>query len=222
MNAGPSMNRFRLFLANFQRDAMASHWCDVVIIIGLILFASLSFYVTPEFAANLPEDGEDFAVPAVNLLERGKFAVTAYGHDYPPAHPFGVSLLLLPVYVVTGHFLGNGVYTILLCAFGAIAVTYGLGVKLGGRWCGTLAALFLITNYGFWQYSQKIMSEVPSVFLVTSSLALALLVPVRKRDGWLCLAIGLILGFAVTVRFDNFLLIGPMLQWIKVIHRRSR
>src|SRR5882724_10074016 len=128
------------------KEALASRWRDALIILGLVLFASFSFYATPEFAANLPEDGEDFAIPAVNLLERGKLVLSAYGHDYPPAHPFGVSLLLVPVYAASGHFLGNGVYAILLCAFGTIAVTYGLGARLGGRWCGALAALFLITN----------------------------------------------------------------------------
>jgi len=103
----------------------------------------------------------------VNLLERGTLVKTAYGHDFPPAHPFGVSLLLVPVYALAGHFFGTGVYAILFCALGSIVVTYIVGVRLGGRWCGSLAALFLTTHYGFWQYSQKIMSEVPSVFLLT-------------------------------------------------------
>ena len=202
------MNRFHSF-ASVWKDGLASRWCDAIIILGLILFASFSFYATPEFAANLSEDGADSAIPAVNLLERGKFVLTAYGRDYPPAHPFGVALLLIPTYLVTGHFLGNGIYAILLCALGSIVVIYLLGMKLGGRWCGSCAALFLITHYGFWQYSQKIMSEVPSVLLLASMLFLLLSVREKRVAGLRCVAVGALLGVAVTVRYDNLLWIAP-------------
>ena len=202
------MNRSYPF-AGIWKDALASRWCDAMIIFGLILFASFSFYATPEFAANLPQDGADSAIPAVNLLERGKLVLTIFGHDHPPSHPFGLSLLLVPAYVVAGHFLGNGIYAILLCALGSIVVIYVLGVKLGGRWCGSFAALFLITHYGFWQYSQKIMSEVPSVLLLTSVLALVLSVREKREAGFRCVVAGAILGFAVTVRYDNLLWFAP-------------
>ena len=203
-----NVNELHLF-AGISKDAWASRWVDAVIILGLILFASCSFYATPEFAANLPQDGADSAVPAVNLLERGKLVQTIFGHDHPPSHPFGLSLLLVPAYVVAGHFLGNGIYAILFCALGSIVVIYVLGVKLGGRWCGSFAALFLITHYGFWQYSQKIMSEVPSVFLLTSVLALVLSVREKHETGIRCVAAGVILGFAVTVRYDSLFWFAP-------------
>jgi 4-amino-4-deoxy-L-arabinose transferase-like glycosyltransferase len=184
---------------------------DVLILVGLGLLALAAFYVTPEFAANLPQDGVDFAVPTVNLLERGRLVLTAYGHDFPPARGFGMALLLAPAYVLSGHALGNGIYAILLCALGTIALTYFIGVKLGGRWCGCFAALFLITNYGFWQYSQKIMTDVPSAFLTTAVLALLLSIRDRKRPGLACFAVGAVVGFAVSIRYDNILAMAPAL-----------
>ena len=194
------------------RKEIAHSWAmDVLIVVGLLLLAWLGYFATPRFAANLPQDSVDFAVPAVNLLERGRLAVSAYGHDFPSAHPFGTSLLLLPSYLVLGHFLGNGVYSLFCCAFGTIALTYAIGARLGGRLCGCLAALFLIANYGFWQYSQKIMSEVPSVFLATAALALLLASRHRKRAALMWLAAGGVLGFAITVRYDNILLLAPSL-----------
>ncbi|HXI83445.1 MAG TPA: hypothetical protein VNL17_05070 [Verrucomicrobiae bacterium] len=202
------MNKSSLSVDTWK-EALASRWCDALIIFGLVLFASFSFYATPEFAANLPEDGGDSAIPAVNLLERGKLVLTAYGHDFPPAHPFGLPLLLIPAYVVAGHFLGNGIYAILFCALGSIVVAYILGMKLGGRLCGSFAALFLITHYGFWQYSQKIMSEVPSVFLLASVLALVFSVRPEQPSGFRHVAAGALLGFAVTVRYDNVLWVAP-------------
>ena len=189
---------------------------DVLILMGLSLLALAAFYVTPEFAANLPQDGADFAVPAVNLLERGQLVKSAFGYDFPLAHPVGMPLLLVPAYVFFGHALGNGVYAILLCALGTIALTYYLGLKLGGRWCGCFATLFLITNYGFWQYSQKIMSEVPSAFLVMAVLALLLSIRDRKQPGLTCVAAGTVMAFAVSIRYDNLLAMGPamlLLLW---------
>ena len=208
------------------RQKIAHSWAlDVLIVVGLLLLAWLGYFATPQFAANLPQDGVDFAMPAVNLLERGRLVVSAYGHDFPSAHPFGTSLLLLPSYMVLGHFPGNGIYSIFCCAFGAIALTYVIGVWLGGRLCGCFAALFLMTNYGFWQYSQKIMSEVPSVFLATAALALLLASLDRKRPALMWLAAGGVLGFAITVRYDNILLLAPsllLLPWEDTCRERMR
>ena len=209
------MNTISLF-SNLKKDISRSLVLDMAIVVGLVLVAWLAFYVTPEFAANLPQDGGDFAVPAVNLLERGRLVDTAYGHEFPPMHPPGMSLLLVPAYLLFGHALGNGIYPLLACALAAIVLTYVIGRKLAGRLCGSLAALFLITHYGFWQYSQKIMSEVPSVFLAMAVLALLLPIRKQKRPGLVCLAAGCLLGFAVTVRYDNFLLLAPavlLLAW---------
>jgi hypothetical protein len=82
--------------------------------------------------------------------------------------------------------------------------------------CGCFAALFLITHYGFWEYSQKIMSDVPSVFLATATLVLLLTNCGGKRAGLVRAAAGASLGFAVLVRYDNILLLVPailLLPW---------
>ena len=55
------------------------------------------------------------------------------------------------------------------------------------------------------------MSEVPSVFLATAALALLLASRDRKRPALMWLAAGLVLGFAITVRYDNILLLAPSL-----------
>jgi len=213
-------------LTSRLRKAVTDPWAvDVLIIAGLCLVAWLGYVVTPQFAADLPQDGVDFAVPALNLLERGRLAVSAYGHDFPSAHPFGTSLLLLPSYMVLGHFPGNGIYSLFCCAFGTIALTYIIGVRLGGRVCGCVAALFLITNFGFWQYSQKIMSEVPSVFLAMAVLALLLASRSRRGPSLMWLAAGGVLGFAMTVRYDNVLLLAPsvaLLPWEDTWRQRMR
>lgn len=209
------MNTISLF-SHLQKDISRSLVLDMVIVVGLVLVAWLAFYVTPEFAANLAQDGGDFAVPAVNLLERGRLVDSAYGHEFPPLHPPGMPLLLVPAYMLFGHAFGNGIYPILGCALVTIVLTYAIGRRLGGRLCGAFAALFLITHYGFWQYSQKIMSEVPSTLLGIAVLALLLPTREQKRPGFVCFTAGCLLGLAVTLRPDNVLLLGPavlLLAW---------
>jgi len=189
---------------------------DLLIALGLALLAAFVFWTTPEFAASLPQDAPDYAIPAVNLLERGRLVVSAYGHDFPPAHPPGMPLLLLPSYILFGYFPGNGIYAVLLCSVSTVVLTYIIGVKLGGRLCGCSAALFLIAHHGFWQFSRKIMSEVPSALFGIAVFALLLKIRDRKRPGLACLAIGAILGFAITIRNDNVLLLVPaalLLAW---------
>ena len=213
------------FASNLKVDVSDSRALDLVIVLGLLLLAGYTFYVTPDFAANLPQDGGDFAVSAVNLLERGRPVVSAYGHNFPSSHPFGTSLLLLPAYVLLGHNLGNGIYSILFCALATIALTYAIGVRLGGRLCGCFAALFLITHYGFWEYSQKIMSDVPSAFLATAALALLLATGEARRAGLFRGAAGALLGFAVLVRYDSILMLVPamlVLPWDGIWRDRAR
>ena len=103
------MNTIPLSL-NLRKEIARSWILDVLIVVGLLLLTWRGYFATPQFAANLPQDGVDFAAPAVNLLEHGRLVASAYGHDFPSAHPFGPSLLLLPSYFLRGHFLGNGIY----------------------------------------------------------------------------------------------------------------
>ncbi len=198
---------------------------DAVIALGVALLTCHVVWTTPQFAASLPQDAADYAIPAVNLLERGRLVVSAYGLDFPPVHPPGMPLLLVPAYMLTGHFLGNGIYAILFCSAAMVALTYWIGVKLGGRYCGCAAALFLIWNYSFWEYSHKIMSEVPSALLGVLVLGLLLAIGDSKRPGMICLAVGAIIGFAVTVRNDSLLLLAaaiPLLAWKSATRERAR
>ena len=69
------------------------------------------------------------------------------------------------------------------------------------------------------------MSEVPSAFFAVAVLALSLTIRDRKRPGLVCLAIGAIIGFAVTVRNDNVLLLVPaalLLMWETAWRERLR
>jgi 4-amino-4-deoxy-L-arabinose transferase-like glycosyltransferase len=129
---------------------------------------------------------------------------------------------LVPVYAIFGHFPGNGIYAIQLCALGSVALVYWLGRKVAGRLCGCLAALFLVSHYGFYQYSHKIMSEVPTVFFMSVILVFLFSSQDRSREFlWRYIGVGFVLGFAVAVRYDNIVALAPVIvscaSWLVII-----
>jgi 4-amino-4-deoxy-L-arabinose transferase-like glycosyltransferase len=186
-------------------------WLDGVLLILLLTLAYFYLRITPEFAANLPQDAVDFVLPALNLVKRGSLVTTCYGRDMPPIHPLGLPLLLAPSYLVFGNFPGNGIYSILFCALGTVTTIYIIGRRLCGRMCGCFAALFLMTHNGFHGYSQKIMSEVPSAFLLTLIFLWLLHLSGSSRPTWGYYGVGALVGLAIAVRWDNVLILVPAL-----------
>lgn len=183
---------------------------DWLLLAGLLIFGFFWLRTTPEFAANLPQDAADNCIPAVTFLERGHLGTIIFGQLQPTGRTIGVPLLLIPVYAVFGHFIGNGIYMILVFALGTVALVYLIGREIGRRLAGTLAAIFLLAHHGFRLYSQKIMSEVPNLFFVTLVLALVLMAHRRPQRLWLSLLLGIALGWAVIVRSENTLLVLPL------------
>ena len=190
---------------------MRATWVDGMLLAPLLIASFIYLRSSPEFAANLPQDAVDFVVPALNFVERGSIVTSCYGRDYGPAHPFGMPLLLAPAYLIFGRFPGNGIYAILFFALAAIMVVYFIGRQLGGRLCGCIAAMFLATHHGFHEYAGKIMSEVPSIFLLALIFLWLLRLRGSNRTIWGYCGIGALAGFAIAVRWDNVLVLVPVL-----------
>ena len=197
---------------------------DYLLLIALMLCAFFCLRTTPEFAANLPQDAGDFAAPAVNLIEKSQLSVNWFGGTIPPSHQLGLPLLLVPSYLIFGHFLGNGIYTILCCALLSVVAVYWIGRQLAGRICGCLAALFLISHHGFHQFAQKIMSEVPSMMLMALALGLLLYLRNRKLTYLGYISVGVLAGTAFAIRVENALIFLPIFavlvagtphQWVR-------
>jgi len=192
-------------------DVFKARWIDLLLLAPIVALGIAQVFTSVEFAANLPQDAADFAIPAVTLLERGRMVVPAFGRDFAMGHPVGLPILLAPLYFISGHFIGNGIYLILLFAIGSIILVYWIGRELCGRICGSVASLFLASHNGFQQYSQKIMSEVPSIFLMTAIFAVTLYLAKEQRRSRTWLFLGALLGLALVVRYDNVLVIVPLI-----------
>ena len=183
---------------------------DLILLLVIMMGAFFYLRTTPEFAANLPQDAADFSIPSVTFLETGYLGVTMYDKPAPTGHPIGMPILLMPSYIILGHFIGNGIYMILLCALGILALVYYIGRAISGRLAGFAAAMFLATHHGFRLYSQKIMSEIPALFLITAALALLLYAHKHARSNWPYLLLGVSVGLAIIMRSENILLAIPI------------
>ena len=180
---------------------------DIFLVVGILAWAGFYLRSSPEFAANLPQDGTEYSAGAVSVLEHRGVSFLDYGRSFGLCHPFGSALMLVPGYAIAGHFIGNGIYAILGYALAAIALTYVVGRWLGGRLTGGLAAVFLAGHHGFRIYSQRIMVEVPTCFLFVFIFAAVLVLRTRHRSWAGHVLVGLAAGLAICVRTDNALLL---------------
>jgi hypothetical protein len=200
-------------LVMWLNERLAYDWRDAALLILLAGGGMYQLCATPQFAANLPQDAFDYAVPAVNYLERGSLTLSCFGKEHPAGHPIGLPILLLPSYVLFGHFIGNGIYTITFCAVATVCLAYLVGQQIAGRLCGTLCGLFLLSHHGFSDFSRKIMAEVPSIFLLLACFWLVLRLrnkpdhPQRITS----ILLGAVAGLTVAVRTDNMSVLIPLL-----------
>jgi hypothetical protein len=181
---------------------------DLLFLTSLLCFGLIYLHGSPQLAANLPWDGDSYAVPIVNFLDGYGFGSEMHGRLCQSIHPPGMGLILLPSYLLFGHFIGNGVYSIQFAALATIILLYFIGKIFGGRLLGAFAALFFASLQNVRIYSTVIMSEMPTCFILTAMFALLLLL--RKREHTLVyLFLGTLLGLAIAVRTDNVLLMLP-------------
>lgn len=196
---------------------------DAILIAVLLFLGAARVWVKSEFAADLPQDAADFVNPALNLLERGKLISVVSnntGAEIAMGHPIGLPLLLVPVYALTGHFPGNGIYLIQLLYLATLVLVYLAGQRVAGRVGGFVAAIFVVANHGMSLYATKIMSEVPATFTL-----MALYVFATRERGFLstagrALVAGALAGLALVIRYDNVLFLAP-LAGIALLQRES-
>ena len=196
---------------------------DSILISLILVLAAVSFWPEPTVADHVYADTYDYAFPALNFLHGDGFVIIANGHKYPPAHSFGLSLLLSVVYALLGTEIGNGAYVIFLFGLGSILLTYYIARELFDRRVATVACILLAVASQFRFHAKVIGADgAVSVFFCLASLALIFAVLRKPQSSlWLWAILGQTLGFAVTVRPDNVLLSLPLAVLLSLHIRRQ-
>jgi len=194
--------RKRLFSRLSPKDA----FCLAV----LLALAAISFWSNRTIAAGTRNDFDDYALPALNFFNGKGFVLLVDGRKYPPIHPFGLPLLISGVYLLLGADLRNGLYLIFACGVAVVGLTYWVGRRLFGARVGFTAGVFLLVAEYFRCMTKQLMSDVPSTFFwLASHCALLAAVINPQSPLWLWALIGQLLGFSVTLRPDNILILLP-------------
>jgi 4-amino-4-deoxy-L-arabinose transferase-like glycosyltransferase len=161
-------------------------------------------------------DGDGFIDPA-SLLTHGEKVATAF---HPPAYP----VLLALEYTFGARSITAFQDLGALAGMGTIALTGVLGLLLGGRRAGLVAAAITALNPMLIAADGSLMSESLYVLLGVGALVVAVLAA-RSRSMWWWVLLGLLLGLAVLTRQDAVvfavLLVGP-LAWMLAASRRDR
>lgn len=157
--------------------------------------------------ANHLADGRGYIRP----FDLTKFGLVVPTAEYPPLHPFVVSLLARAgLRSVQAQRIG-----LAFVGAGTVGLVGLVGRRVAGRWVGWVAAGIAALSPMFFLPEATLMSETVFVFLVT----LALLLTLRLRDAvtpWRVAALGGVLGLAVLTRAEaavlGLLLLAPLLR----------
>ncbi len=161
------------------------------------------------FDANNLRVGPYFSLNAFRIVRDSQTGIKHLG--FPP----GLPILLAPTELLTGRegaiFFGVPLFAIVsLFAMGGFA--YALSRK---RWRSLLTVALLATTPSFWRYGTETWSEIPSLVLLTSGLALYWWsrhnMPGENTTGRAVLGgvAGVLLGYSVWIRYTNvFVLAG--------------
>lgn len=107
----------------------------------------------------------------------------------------------------------------------ALALIYALGILVYGGWAGRaagLAAALLMARYDFLLlFVARLLSETLYLFLCLSFLSLALLA-LRRKQPWLSLAAGYVLGWANLTRPFVIFVVPGYLVWLLIAPRLQR
>jgi len=187
--------------------------------VALVILAVLYLWlvnVPPYYAANLRtlHDEVQYAIPAINLLAKGRLVMVMNGVEYPPVSPFGFHIILMPFYRIFGTMVGNGIRAVQASSLLALLLTFSIAFLSVGRKRALLATVLLAANPIFIYQSGKIMATTPRLAFFLAALLLLLLAWRSKRRGvllFLSALLGFLSGFMLLLHLSSIVLIPIIL-----------
>jgi 4-amino-4-deoxy-L-arabinose transferase-like glycosyltransferase len=174
-----------------------------VIVIILLIGAALRLGgLASNTRAVLADDHLDYHTIAVNLVGgRGYDQVEGFAYGRQPGWP----LLLAGVYALGGPHPEIGAWATALLGVLAVALTFQIGRRVGGRRCGWIAAGFAAIDPFLIVQDQTLLTESLYTAVGLAAVWALLILPARRgRSGArLTLVLGGLLAFAILVRSNG-------------------
>lgn len=139
---------------------------SLALLILFVLFTVIRCYRSPFSASDLETvpDSVEYAIGAQHFALWGHYEIKINEQAFPPRYPPWFPILLLsPVYALFPHEVGNGIFSILLCAVLCVLIAFRLGYRVGGNWGGFCSASGVVLSPIFVIWSRQIMSDVPAL-----------------------------------------------------------
>jgi 4-amino-4-deoxy-L-arabinose transferase-like glycosyltransferase len=191
---------------------------------GIVLIVAAAvprLYWPVEFVKLGAPDHVEYALGAVNLLERGQYGITLGGVDHPPRYPFGYSAFFVaPVLAVTELEPRHAVYASFVCALGVVLLVWHLARRYFSEATAAASVGVLLLFPLFVKYATEVFAEQAVVLLVLAVLALTLRWMPRSAASvqgkailWQPVVLGVLIGSAAAVKFSLGLLVLVALAW---------
>jgi 4-amino-4-deoxy-L-arabinose transferase-like glycosyltransferase len=168
-------------------------------------------------------DALEYALIARQFASASAPVLTIDGEHYPSRYPYGTPLCFAPVLALTGGRLDLAYAGTIAFAACALWLTYLVGRRLVGPWGGVLALAICAMSTEHARFSGVVMSEIPSalILLLIAWLWLGLAEGRVRPVGYL--ALGLLAGFAGSIRYPNWIALLCLLAdaSVGVLRRRS-
>jgi 4-amino-4-deoxy-L-arabinose transferase-like glycosyltransferase len=165
-------------------------------------------------------DAVEYAAMAVNL-DRGLGPVVHFaGNTYPARYTIGYPLMLAAAYPMVGHQPERLCLVTAFTALLAIAGLYLLTLWMFDRASAVIAAGLLATSPYFLGLSTCVLSDVPSLAVITLAV-LAFLYAEGKGSLIASALCGLLVGWAITIRVTNGAILIGMFAAVALVHPRK-
>lgn len=149
-------------------------------------------------------DAIQYSATAWNISHGLGFSVTLDGKTHPPRYPIGFPLTLAPAFLLGGTELHHASVVVLATSLLLFLPMWTFASRLFGAGAAFWAVLFVGLSPLLIEHSTRVMSEALTILLVAGIYALE-----ARGAGALCL--GLMGGFAASVRYTNIVALLPTL-----------